>query len=73
MELMMSDLKSKLPDLKELGEITGKLYKDIKQSVCEIISSYKKNHPDTESVHKEKPAKKTAASDKAKSDTKHKE
>ena len=38
----MSDLKSKLPDIKEVTEITGKLFKDIKTSVSEIIDSYKK-------------------------------
>ena len=38
----MSDLKSKLPDMKELGEITSKLFKDIKTSVGEIMCMYKK-------------------------------
>ena len=38
----MSDFKSKLPDLKEFNEITGKLFKDIKTSVTEIIDNYKK-------------------------------
>ena len=71
MELMMSDLKSKLPDLKELGEIGGKLFKDIKTSVCEIISTYKKKHPTTEAVVK--PTKKTAAAPESKSHTKDKE
>lgn len=42
----MSDLKSKLPDLNELSSIAGKLYKDIKTSVVEIIDDYKKKHPD---------------------------
>lgn len=41
----MSDLKSKLPDLKELGEIGGKLFKDLKASVTEIITAYKRKHP----------------------------
>ena len=40
----MSDFKSKLPDLKEVAEITGKLFKDIKTSVSEIVSSYKQKH-----------------------------
>jgi hypothetical protein len=44
----MSDFKSKLPDLKELGEMTTKLYKDIRNSVTEIIGSYKQKHPKTE-------------------------
>lgn len=42
----MSDLKSKLPDLDELSTMAGKLYKDIKTSVCEIIDDYKLKHPD---------------------------
>lgn len=42
---MMGDLKSKLPDLKELGEIGGKLFRDLKTSVCEIITAYKQKHP----------------------------
>lgn len=41
----MSDLKSKLPDLNELGSMAGKLYKDVKASVCEIIEDYKLKHP----------------------------
>lgn len=41
----MGDLKSKLPDLKELGEMSNKLFKDIKASVCEIMTSYKQKHP----------------------------
>ncbi len=44
----MSDFKSKLPDLKELGEITGKLFKDIKTSVTEIIDTYKQKHAEPE-------------------------
>ena len=41
----MSDLKSKLPDLSELGSMAGKLYNDLKASVVEIIDDYKKKHP----------------------------
>mgnify|MGYP000063503873 CR=1 FL=1 len=37
----MSDMKSKIPDLKELASMTGKLYKDIKTSVGQIIQDYK--------------------------------
>ena len=44
----MNDLKSKLPDLKELGEMTSKLFKDIKNSVCEIVDTYKQKHPQSE-------------------------
>ena len=41
----MSDLKSKLPDMNELGSMAGKLFKDIKASVVEIIDDYKQKHP----------------------------
>jgi hypothetical protein len=34
-------MKSKLPDLKELASMTGKLFTDIKKSVCEIVQNYK--------------------------------
>lgn len=46
----MSDFKSKLPDLKELGSMTSKLFKDVKQSVDEIINDYKKKRESTEPV-----------------------
>ncbi|WP_051131874.1 hypothetical protein [Legionella tunisiensis] len=39
----MGDFKSKLPDFKELSSIAGKLFKDVKTSVSEIIDDYKKN------------------------------
>lgn len=58
MERIMSDFKSKLPDLKELGDITGKLFKDIKSSVSEIINDYKAKHAkETASKPKETAAK----------------
>ena len=63
-ERIMSDLKSMMPDFKELGEMTGKLFKDIKNSVCEIVEGYKQKHPDA--VKKEK----APASPKAKSEEK---
>ncbi|KTC65914.1 Uncharacterised protein (plasmid) [Legionella adelaidensis] len=44
----MSDLKSKLPDLKELGSMTSKLFKDLKSSVGEIIDDYKKKREQAE-------------------------
>lgn len=37
----MSDTKSKLPDMKELASMTGKLFNDIKTSVGQIIQNYK--------------------------------
>lgn len=41
----MSDSKSKLPDLNELGTMVGKLFKDIKSSVCGIMDDYKQKRP----------------------------
>lgn len=41
----MSDFKSKLPDLKELGDMTSKLFGDIKTSISEIMDNYKNKHP----------------------------
>ena len=51
----MSDLKSKLPDLKEIGEITGKLFNDLKKSVTEIIGDYKKKHAEPAESKEAKP------------------
>jgi hypothetical protein len=63
----MGDLKSKLPDLKELGEMSNKLFKDIKASVCEIMTSYKQKHPaEKASKPAAKKAKTTAAPKKTK-------
>ena len=44
----MSDFKSKLPDLKELTSMTGKLFNDIKASVGGIIDDYKKKREGTD-------------------------
>ena len=44
----MSDFKSKLPDLKEIGAMTGRLFRDIRNSVSEIITDYKEKHPTPE-------------------------
>jgi len=40
----MNNLKSKLPDLSEIGNMAGKLFKDVKKSVCEIADDYKAKH-----------------------------
>lgn len=45
---IMNDLKSKLPDFKELTTMTGKLYNDIKKSICEIVHTYKENRAQQE-------------------------
>jgi hypothetical protein len=37
---------SKLPNLDEISHMAGKLLNDLKTSVTEIYSEYKKNHPD---------------------------
>jgi hypothetical protein len=43
----MSDFKSKLPDFKEVSSMAGKLFKDVKTSVAEIITDYKKKRAET--------------------------
>lgn len=48
----MSDFKSKLPDLKELGSMTSKLFDGIKNSVNEIISDYKQKREVQEAQEK---------------------
>lgn len=50
----MSDLKSKLPDLNELSSMAGKLFKDVKKSVCEIADAYKAKRKETEAPKKQK-------------------
>lgn len=55
----MSDLKSKLPDMKEVGSIATKLYKDLRTSVTEIIHDYKKKREEVADLKtEEKPRKK---------------
>ncbi|WP_131783280.1 hypothetical protein [Legionella gresilensis] len=44
----MSDFKSKLPSLQELTHMAGKLFKDVKNSISEIIGEYKQNRADDE-------------------------
>lgn len=43
----MNDFKSKLPNFKELGEMSRKLFNDVSKSVQEIIQDYKTKHPST--------------------------
>lgn len=53
----MADFKSKLPDLKELGSMAGKLFKGVKSSVTEIVEDYKgKRKSDEAAQDTEKPA-----------------
>jgi len=49
----MSDFKSKIPNIKELGSMANKLFNGVKSSVGEIIEDYKKNRGN---VPPEKPA-----------------
>ncbi|KTC67963.1 hypothetical protein Lbir_2565 [Legionella birminghamensis] len=39
----MSDFKSKLPNLQEITSFASKLFKDVKNSVGEIVDEYKKH------------------------------
>ena len=61
----MSDLKSKLPDMKELGSISGKLFGDLKKSVTEIIKDFKQKR-ETTSAAKPAAEKKAAPAEKKK-------
>lgn len=56
----MSDLKSKLPDMNELGSMASKLFKDVKSSVCNIIDDYKQKRADKPHEEVKPAAKKTA-------------
>lgn len=47
-EHKMSDLKSKIPDINEITSMAGKLFKDVKQSISEIISTYKEKHSESD-------------------------
>ncbi len=50
---------SKMPDLKEIGAMAGKLFTDVKKSIGEIITDYKSKRPEapkTETKPAEKPA-----------------
>ena len=38
---------SKMPDLKEIGAMAGKLFTDVKKSIGEIITDYKSKRPET--------------------------
>ncbi len=43
---IVSDLKSKMPDFKEISSMAGKFFKDLKNSIDGIVQDYKKKrHP----------------------------
>lgn len=65
----MSDPKSKMPDFNEIVSMAGKLFKDVKRSVSEIIAEYKSNHPNPESKD-EKVAEESQSSKEPKKETK---
>lgn len=68
----MSDKKSKLPDLSELSSMAGKLFKDVKSSVCEIIEDYKGKRAGEASTEDSAPASKPEKKDTAAKATKEK-
>jgi len=43
----MSEQKSKLPDFNEITSMAGKLFKDVKKSVCEIVKDYQTKRKDS--------------------------
>lgn len=58
----MADEKSKIPDVNEIASMAGKLFKDVKKSISEIIKDYKANRPaDASSANSEKSTTKAAA------------
>ncbi len=66
----MAGLQSKLPDFNELGSMAYKLFKDIRTSVGEIVTSYKQKRSlvsaSVDTLHSEtKTAKKTPVKRKA--------
>jgi len=48
---------SKFPDLKEIGGMASKLFGDVKTSITEIVSNYKKKRPKQETKTPPKTAK----------------
>lgn len=62
----MSDLKSKLPDFKEVTSMAAKLFKDVKTSVSEIIVEYKKKRAEEAAAAETETAKAPKASPEAK-------
>lgn len=55
----MSDMKSKLPDLKELTDMTTKLFKDVKKSVTEIAHAYQEKRKEGEQANTDTPSETT--------------
>ncbi len=65
----MSDFKSKLPDFKEVTSMAGKIFKDVKTSICEVIDDYKKKRATEPTPSEVKPSSvKTATHTKPKED-----
>lgn len=52
----MSDMRSGMPDLKEVAAMAGKLFNDLKKSVGEIVSDYKTKHCASDEKSAEKKA-----------------
>jgi hypothetical protein len=52
----MADMKSMMPDFKDVTTIATKLFKDVKKSVSEIVTDYKAKHccPDETTKTEEK-------------------
>ena len=56
----MSDFKSKLPDLKELGSMANTLFNGIKNSVDEIVKDYKQKREEEAKASEEKNSSQTS-------------
>lgn len=66
----MSDFKSKLPDLKELGSMANTLFNGIKNTVDEIVKDYKQKREEEEKNASQGSAAAAATEDKKEPPTK---
>lgn len=65
----MSDFKSKIPDFHEMATFTGKLFKDIKKSIGEIMVDYKNKRAAQEAAAETKDGKEEVKSAKVEIET----
>lgn len=63
---------SKFPDMKEIGAIACKLYKDISNSIKEVIQDYKENHKQESSASEINPTTESSTTNVIKETTKPK-
>ena len=66
----MGEEKSKFPSFGEVTSMAGKLFSDVKKSVCEIIIDFKAKRPDSSAKAESSDTKKASATDSTSKDTK---